>query len=147
MLKYNYSFELKRNLSELEALCEHLINFGQITGLPKECIMDMNICLDEAFTNIVSYGFTDDMEHLIKFTIDRDHDVLILRVEDDGIPFNPVAQKDPEIATDLLNIKVGGLGIHIIKKLMDDICYRRKQGKNKLILKKFLEANELSLSS
>jgi anti-sigma regulatory factor (Ser/Thr protein kinase) len=84
----------------------------------------MNICLDEAFTNIVSYGFTDDIEHLIKFTIDWDNDVLILRVEDDGIPFNPLAQKDPEIATDLLNIKVGGLGIHIIKKLMDDICYR-----------------------
>ena len=149
MLKYNYSFELKRTLSELETLCEHLINFGQITGLSKDCITEMNICLDEAFTNIVSYGFTDDMEHLIKFTIDRDNDVLILRVEDDGIPFNPLAQKDkdPEIATDLLNIKVGGLGIHIIKKLMDDICYRRNQGKNKLILKKFLEANELSLSS
>jgi anti-sigma regulatory factor (Ser/Thr protein kinase) len=107
----------------------------------------MNICLDEAFTNIVSYGFTDDIEHLIKFTIDWDNDVLILRVEDDGIPFNPLAQKDPEIATDLLNIKVGGLGIHIIKKLMDDICYKRNQGKNELILKKFIEANELSLSS
>jgi len=147
MLKYNYSFELQRDLSELKVLCEHLINFGQITGLSKDCITEMNICLDEAFTNIVSYGFTDDMEHLIKFTIDWDNDVLILRVEDDGIPFNPLAQKDPEIATDLLNIKVGGLGIHIIKKLMDDICYRRNQGKNKLILKKFLEANELSLSS
>jgi len=73
--------------------------------------------------------------------------VLILRIEDDGIPFNPLAQKDPEIAADLLNIKVGGLGIHIIKKLMDHICYRRNQGKNKLILKKFLKATELSLSS
>jgi len=144
MLKYNYSFELKRNLSELKALCEHLINFGQITGLSKDCLWEMNICLDEAFTNIVSYGFADDMEHLIKFTIGRDNDVLILRVEDDGIPFNPLAQKDPETATDLLNIKVGGLGVHIIKKLMDDICYKRNQGKNKLILKKFIEANELS---
>ncbi len=144
MLKYNYSFELKRNLSELKALCEHLINFGQITGLSKDCIWEMNICLDEAFTNIVSYGFADDMEHLIKFTIGRDNDVLILRVEDDGIPFNPLSQKNPETATDLLNIKVGGLGIHLIKELMDDICYKRNQGKNSLILKKFIEANELS---
>ena len=144
MLKYNYSFELKRNLSELKALCEHLINFGQITGLSKDCLWEMNICLDEAFTNIVSYGFADDMEHLIKFTIGRDNDVLILRVEDDGIPFNPLAQKDPETATDLLNIKVGGLGIHLIKKIMDDIFYKRNQGKNRLILKKFIEANELS---
>ena len=144
MLKYNYSFELKRNLSELKALCEHLINFGQITGLSKDCIWEMNICLDEAFTNIVSYGFADGMDHLIKFTIARDKDVLILTVEDDGIPFNPLSQKNPEIATDLLNIKVGGLGIHLIKKLMDDIFYKRNQGKNRLILKKFIEANELS---
>ena len=147
MLIYNYSFELKRNLSELKALREHLSNFGQINRLSKDCISEINICLDEAFTNIVSYGFADDMEHLIKFTIARNNDVLILTVEDDGIPFNPLAQKDPEIATDLLNIKVGGLGIYIIKKLMDDIYYKRNQGKNKLILKKFIEANELSLSS
>jgi anti-sigma regulatory factor (Ser/Thr protein kinase) len=146
MLKYNYSFELKHNLSELKALCEHLIKFGEITGLSKDCISEINLCLDEAFTNIVSYGFADDSEHLIKFTIAKDNDVLILRVEDDGIPFNPLVQKDPVIATGLLNIKVGGLGIHIMKKLMDDICYKRYQGKNKLILKKFIEADDLSLS-
>ena len=146
MLKYNYSFELKRNLSELKALCEHLIKFGKITGLSKDCIFEINLCLDEAFTNIVSYGFADDLEHLIKFTIAKDNDVLIFRVEDDGMPFNPLVQKDPEFATDLLNIKVGGLGIHIMKKLMDHICYKRYQGKNKLILKKFIEADDLSLS-
>ena len=60
MKSHNYSFELKNDLGELETLCQHLNQFGEITGLSEACIHDMNICLDEMFTNIVSYGFEDD---------------------------------------------------------------------------------------
>ena len=45
-------------------------------------------------------------------------------------------KKDPEISDDLKNVKIGGLGIHIVRKLMDDLHYERKNGKNKLTLKK-----------
>jgi anti-sigma regulatory factor (Ser/Thr protein kinase) len=136
MESHKYSFELKNDLSELEDLCQHLNKFGQAVGLSEACITDVNICLDELFTNVVSYGFEDNLEHLIQFTMNLDNQVLTLSIEDEGIPFNPLEKKDPEVPADLIDIRIGGLGIHIVKKLMDDIRYQRKQGKNKLTMKK-----------
>jgi anti-sigma regulatory factor (Ser/Thr protein kinase) len=136
MESHKYSFELKNDLSELEDLCQHLNKFGQAVGLSEACITDVNICLDELFTNVVSYGFEDNLEHLIQFTMNLDNQVLTLSIEDEGIPFNPLEKKDPEVPADLIDVRIGGLGIHIVKKLMDDIRYQRKQGKNKLTMKK-----------
>ena len=62
MESHKYSFELKNDLSELEALYQLLNKFGQAAGLTEACITDVNICLDELFTNIVSYGFEDDLK-------------------------------------------------------------------------------------
>ena len=140
MESHKYSFELKNDLSELEALCKHLNKFGRLTGLSEACITDVNICLDELLTNIVSYGFEDDLEHIIRFTMELDNQVLTLSVEDEGIPFNPLEKKDPEVPADLIDVRIGGLGIHIVRKLMDDIRYNRKQGKNKLTMKKFIRS-------
>ena len=138
MVAHKYSFELKSNLSELETLCQNLNKFAKVTGLSEACITDINICLDELFTNIISYGFVDDLEHIIRFTINVTNNVLTLNIEDDGIPFNPLEKKDPEIPDDLIDVGIGGLGIHIVRKLMDDLSYKRKQGKNKLTIKKFI---------
>ena len=139
MVSHKYSFELENDLSELETLCQHLNKFGQAIGLSEACITDINICLDELFTNIVSYGFEDDLEHIIQVTMNLDNQVLTLSIEDDGIPFNPLEKKDPEVPADLVDVRIGGLGIHIVKKLMDDIRYQRKQGKNKLTMKKSIQ--------
>ena len=138
MVTHKYSFELKSNLSELETLCQHLNKLGKVTGLSEACITDVNICLDELFTNIVSYGFVDDLEHIIRFTINVDNNMLTMNIEDDGIPFNPLEKKDPKIPAGLIDVKIGGLGIHIVRKLMDDISYERDRGKNKLTMKKFI---------
>ena len=138
MVSHKNSFELKNDLSELETLCQHLNKFGHVSGLSEACITDINICLDELFTNIVSYGFTDDLEHIIRFTINVDNNVLTLTIEDEGIAFNPLEKKDPEIPADLIDVRIGGLGIHIVRKLMDDIRYKRERGKNKLTMKKFI---------
>ena len=138
MVSHNYSFELKSDLSELKTLCQHLNKFGQVTGLSAACLADVNICLDELFTNIVSYGFADDQEHIIRLTINLDNNGLIFSIEDDGIPFNPLEKKDPEFPADLINARIGGLGIHIVRKLVDDICYKRKRGWNLLTMKKNL---------
>jgi serine/threonine-protein kinase RsbW len=139
MESHKYSFELKNELSELKALYQLLNKFGQAAGLTEACITDVNICLDELFTNIVSYGFEDDLDHIIQVTMNMDNQVLTLSIEDDGIPFNPLEKKDPEVPADLVDVRIGGLGIHIVKKLMDDIRYQRKQGKNKLTMKKSIQ--------
>ncbi len=136
MKSHQYSFELKNDLSELETLCQHLNKFGQDTGLSEACLTDINICLDELFTNIVCYGFKDKLEHLTLFLLQLSKDVLTVVIEDEGVAFNPLEKKDPEIPDDLKDVRIGGLGIHIVRKLMDELHYERKDGKNKLTLKK-----------
>jgi serine/threonine-protein kinase RsbW len=136
MVQKEYSFELKSNLSELDNLCRHLETFGQKTGLSKKLVFEVNLVLDELFTNIISYGFDDGCEHVIKVTMTPENGGLCLYIEDDGKPFNPVEFEVPDVSCSIEECKIGGLGIHIIRKLMDDICYQRCEDKNILTLKK-----------
>ena len=138
MAKKEYSFKLKSNLSELDNLCQNLEDFGKKIGLSKKLIFEINLALDELFTNIISYGFKDEKEHLIKVTLSPQKEELCLCIEDDGMPFNPVDFETTDVACSVENCKIGGLGIHIIRKLMDEICYQRCGAKNILNLKKKL---------
>ena len=141
MNKCDYYFELKSELSELDALCRHLEDCGNMLGLHQKCVLEINVGLEELFTNIVSYGYEDGLEHQIKFSLSRHDDALIVRVEDDGIPFNPLDEKKHEAPTDLDSIDIGGLGIHLIKNMVDDVDYKRSGGKNKVILRKYVNVN------
>jgi len=138
MAAQEYKFELKNDLSELKALNQHLNKWAEGTNLTANSILRINICLDELFTNIVSYGFEDDLEHKIKFTLNADKVLLTINIEDDGIPFNPLEKIDPDFPDNVESAIIGGLGIHIIKKLMDNVHYERKLG-NKLTMKKNIQ--------
>jgi serine/threonine-protein kinase RsbW len=142
MAKKKYSFELKSSLDELDNLCLNLETLGKKIGLSKKLIFEINLALDELFTNIISYGFSDEDEHTIKVTIAPQKGKICLSIEDDGIPFNPIEFETPDVACSVENCKIGGLGIHIMRKLMDDICYQRCGDKNVLTLKKNLSQDE-----
>ena len=135
----NYSFDLKNKLSELDKLCQHLEKFGQSMGLSQRFIFEINLALDELFTNIISYGFSDDDEHDIKVSIIPQGEKIIISIEDDGVPFNPADAETPDLECTIENCKIGGLGIHIIKKLMDEVCYQRCDNKNILTMKKSIK--------
>ena len=142
MAKKEYSFELKSSLSELDTLCQNVEMYGKKIGLSKKFIFEINLALDELFTNIISYGYEDNSEHIIKITITPNKDELCLCIEDDGVPFNPSEFESADIACSVENCRIGGLGIHIIKKLMDEICYQRCGSRNLLTLKKKLSTKK-----
>ena len=134
-----YKFELINELSELKTLNRYLNNWGGDIGLPVDSISRINICLDELFTNIVSYGFEDNLEHIVKFTLNGDNHFVIINIEDDGLPFNPLETIDPDFPENVESARIGGLGILIIRKLMDNVSYERRQGKNMLTMKKNIQ--------
>jgi anti-sigma regulatory factor (Ser/Thr protein kinase) len=142
MAKNKVSFKLKSNLSELDALCQNLEKFGQSMGLSKKCIFEANLALDELFTNIISYGFDDKNEHTIRITIALQNDDLVVNIEDDGIPFNPTNAETPDLECTIEECRIGGLGIHLAKNLMDEVCYQRCKDKNLLTLKKNIKETE-----
>lgn len=133
------SFELRNNLSELATLCERMEGVGRTLSLSRRCLFELNLALDELFTNIISYGFADQAEHFIRVHISADHDALTVVLEDDGIAFNPVDRIPPAAPCTLDECKVGGLGIHLVKNLMDEVRYERRGGSNVLTLKKYIE--------
>lgn len=134
-----FSFTLKNDLAELKILCQQLESIGGALGLPQRFLFEINLALDELFTNIISYGFNDHSEHAIQVCIAADNGMLTITVEDDGIPFNPIARAEPRMPATIEDCTIGGLGIYLIKNLMDDVCYCRNQDKNVLTLKKRIE--------
>ncbi len=142
MVKKFYSFELKNDLSELERLCLNCEEIGRSIGVSDKSIFEMNLALDELFTNIISYGFNDSQEHIIKISITIEGDQLQMRIEDDGVPFNPSESKTPDFQCDIEKCKIGGLGIHLINKMMDEVQYQRVADKNILILRRKLRRED-----
>ena len=143
----NYPFELDNDLSELKTLTKHLNVFGRNIGLSELSISELNVCLDELFTNIVLYGFDDDLKHKIKFTMAVDDHMVTATIEDDGVPFNPLKKKAVDLPTNVEDAKIGGLGIHITKKLVDKMSYKRKGGINTVTVTKSIGTNETAISS
>lgn len=139
MVLQEYRFELNNCLSELKVLNQHLNSWGGDIGLQDISIARINICLDELLTNIVSYGFDDEFDHIIKFALNGDNNWVIINIEDDGRPFNPLKKIDPDFPDNVESAKIGGLGILITRKLMDSVSYERKQGINKLTMKKNIQ--------
>jgi anti-sigma regulatory factor (Ser/Thr protein kinase) len=139
MTEIAYTFELRNDLSELDRLCQKCESVGESMGMSKKLIFEMNLALDELFTNIISYGFEDDEEHRIKIEIKVQQNELLIRIEDDGIPFDPILAEAPNLECRIEDCKIGGLGIHLIKKLMDEIHYERMNDINILILKKRID--------
>jgi len=132
------SFVLKNHLSELDTLCDHLRQFCRDCGVTKRQTFEINLALDELFTNIISHGFEDQEEHHVRVTCTSQDGVLKITIEDDGIPFNPTAAPHPNLKCAFKDREIGGLGIHLIRSYMDRIEYNRRGGKNILVLTKTL---------
>ena len=141
MVNTKITFELKNRFSELDTLEEKLDQFCNQLGLTNKCLCEINLALEELFTNIISYGYDDEAEHWVKFTLSYQNGTIRMEIEDDGIPFNPIQAKEPDIKCALEERKIGGLGIHLTKTIMDKMVHRRSGDKNVLILKKELTGN------
>jgi len=138
MTKGNISFELKNSLSELDTLDQKLRQFTKPLGLTEKCYNEINLVLEELFTNIISYGYTDSAEHLINFAISHENGTLVIIIEDDGVPFNPIDAEEVDCEIPLEKRKPGGFGIHLTKAYVDDMVHWRFGNRNILTLKKHL---------
>jgi len=128
--------ELKNSLSELSTLGSSLEQFGEALGLSSKILFEISLSIEELFSNIVSYGYTDDALHWIKVAISHEDEMLIIRLEDDGMPFDPLKAEAPDCECPIEQRKIGNLGIHLTKKFMDDMVYERRGHRNILIVKK-----------
>ncbi len=127
---------LKNNLSEIETMALAIEAFGQTQDLPLRVVFDMNLVLEEIVTNIISYGYEDELEHNIEVDVAWDKDIVTIKVTDDAKQFDPLAQPEPDLLVPLEQREAGGLGIYFIKQRMDEVVYKWEQGHNVLEMRK-----------
>ena len=96
--------------------------------------MQAVVSLDEILTNVIGYGFEDDAIHLIEIDVECARGEFTIEIIDDGKPFDPLSQPPPDLEADLENREVRGLGIHLVRKLMDRVRYTRRDGRNHLFI-------------
>lgn len=99
-----------------------------------------NLVVEEVFVNIVSYAYEDtDTNNTVTISINDNDDKTIITFIDSGKHFNPLIKDDPDLSLDVDERPIGGLGIYLVKKMMDNVEYEYKDNKNILTIEKIHE--------
>ena len=123
----------RQEIQRLGAVAER---FGADHGLSDDDMMAINLVLDEVITNIIDYGYDDQADHEIRITMAVEGDRLTIEVEDDARDFDPLKAPPPDLDLPLEERPVGGLGIHIMRSMMDAVEYQRRNDHNVLTMRK-----------
>jgi anti-anti-sigma factor len=129
---------IKNRLSELERVGHAVEEFGQRLGLPANVTFELSLAVDEVVTNIISYAYDDGREHKVVIRLEEQSGDIIVEIEDDGRPFNPLTVPEPRVDLPLEERPIGGLGMHLVRKVTDAVEYHRRGNRNLLVMRKKL---------
>ena len=127
---------LPADLREIERLNRLVRQFGDLHEIPSRTLYAVNLALDEVVTNIVRHGFDDPKGREVVAHILVQESVVTTVVTDEGRSFNPLDVPAPDLTAPLSERELGGLGIHLVRNLMDAVEYHREKEKNVLTLRK-----------
>ena len=132
----SHELRIDNDIAEIGRVAALVDSVGADHKLPNEVIVALNVSLDEILNNIISYGYGDAGHHEIVVRLEIRSGRVEVVVEDDGKPFNPLAAPPPDLAAE--HHAVGGVGIHFVRNLTDELTYTRRDGINQLRLMKRL---------
>jgi anti-sigma regulatory factor (Ser/Thr protein kinase) len=135
------ALRIVNDLAELARVAERVDEFCAGAEIPADCAFKLNIALEELLTNTISYGYADAGRHEISLAIAREGDDLVAAISDDGQPFNPLEAAPPDLESPLEERRIGGLGVHLVKTMMDEVAYTYGDGRNQVTLRKRIAAD------
>ena len=121
-------------VGELRRMSQWLRNSAVAADISQDLICLLDQCANEAVVNIISYAYDDGKHHDLTLGLNRTANGACLVIRDDGKPFNMLEAPERKPPGSLKDAKVGGLGIHVIRRLMTRCDYRRENGINVLSL-------------
>ena len=133
----DHSIEITNKLEDLQKVTAFFEELAEQWNLEMKLAMNLNLCLEEALTNVIFYAYPDGKTGSIEVTFGLEPNEVFISIEDHGIAFNPLTDSEaPDLNTTIEDRKVGGLGIHFIKQFMDKVQYQRMENKNQLTFSK-----------
>ena len=134
--------QISNSRDELAGVMTALADFVDSAGLDAGAAQSAELALDELLSNIISYGYLDLEVHQITVEFGVIEGAMRIRLVDDGIPFNPLVAGAPDTTLPLEKRAIGGLGIHLVRNLVDDVSYQRRIGRNVLTLVQHIDRND-----
>jgi serine/threonine-protein kinase RsbW len=129
-------FHQANDLAAMAGLAEAVEGFVAEHGLSAEAANALYVSTDEVVSNAIAHGYPPGARGEIAVRLRRRPGSVLLEIEDDGAPFDPLQVPPPDLTQPLDARPIGGLGIHLVRNLMDEVSYERRAGKNLLRLVK-----------
>lgn len=109
----------------------------ELLDCPMKAQMQIDIAIDELFSNIAHYAYNPEVgSATVRVEVQQDPLAVIVTFIDNGVPYDPLKKENPDITLSAEDREIGGLGIYMVKKSMDEITYEYKDGQNILSIKK-----------
>ena len=130
---------IRNDVSDIGIVRDTLDNLAREFGIPVRALTQLQVALDEVVSNVIHYSWDDGGQHefLVRITVQPDR--VDLEIFDDGREFDPMTAPSPNHAPEGQRPRPGGLGIHMINKLVDYFTYERIDGRNHTTLSKTCE--------
>ena len=125
---------IEAKIENLDTVVDFITEKLSEIDYPMNIQMEIAVAAEEIFVNIAHYAYSPETgDVVIRFSVE---DQIIIEFEDKGKPYNPLDKEDPDITLDIDKREIGGLGIFMVKNMMDSVEYRRKDNRNLLVLRK-----------
>ena len=130
---------LKNNIEEIARMAAFLEQIAEEFNLSMENAFNINLAIEEAVTNVIMYAYPKDEEHEFTLMVRHVDDRLIFKLVDSGKEFDPTVMPEADVTLSLEERPIGGLGIFLIRRVMNTVKYHRMDGKNVLTMVKIIE--------
>ena len=128
---------LEASVANIPAVTDFVNAILEELDCPMKARMQIDVAIDELFSNIAQYAYTPGTgPATVRVETEEDPRAVILTFIDRGIPYDPLAAEDPDITAPAEERSIGGLGVFLVKKTMDDVRYERRDGQNILRITK-----------
>ena len=128
---------IKNKVEELEHVAQFIEEIGEELGLDMELQMNLNLVMEEMVSNVIFYAYPEGTEASIELLAESDGKELTFVLSDRGREFDPTMKEDADVDINPIDREgLGGMGIFIVKNIMNQVTYQRLEGKNLLTMKK-----------
>jgi serine/threonine-protein kinase RsbW len=127
---------IKNQVGELERVNLFVEEIGEELGLDMELQMNLNLVMEEMVSNVIFYAYPEGSTAEIELVAESDGKELTFVLSDKGKEFDPTAKVDADPDVNPAERDIGGMGIYIVKNIMNQVTYQRLEGKNLLTMKK-----------